>query len=760
MFAALAGLSVAPLRAQEDDAGGAGISRQMRVAIRFYEQGDDMSAMDRFMEILTKGAPSERAMANEYINLITHRMNTGGGIGGSPSPTGSASPAGTPGAAKPRPEELPPGAKGAPAPQAAFPGGAPGAAPGTPPPSNGGAAQPASAARPAPAPPLPAQGETITEGQAAPSRRDRAESVDEDARPRRSRERSRSSGEMPAANKTLMRKEIRARLRNAVERSVADLKSIEGVRVVMRDNGDPEAIGIPSSLLFQPGIAFQRDAATILDPLTKLVFALGTAQAVILPEGTAIGDAKVLDMRRTMGISSHLFNAGVAPPRVRVNLLNTQVDLPKGLLDFRGIVLVFVYNQPMNLVVESAVGDEQGPPISLGVFPQSFRPSRGQGVIIEFSVSDPPAGLVSWKFQLLQPSRDGSELAPLQDVIGGGPVFHQIFWNGRQNYFGDPLPPGRYECVLTARDAKNRQRSLHRWIQVIDDNAGAERLLAEGETGEAGPDSAGEPRSAAQPRSQGAAGARQAPEAAPAIVTERVSAPSADLAPAEEKPLVQGVAPAAPPAPAPVASAPKRPAAVQIRPGGSGSRRVVKRPVRKPQAPPKKKIAKAAEPEAADAAPAPKDPPTGMGGPESPVLGGAPAGTAGGAAIGGDAAAPKAEAPAPKTAEAAPKASAPAKETPGAWELQFNRDTYQLTPSSENLLAKVAAAVPDHPLENLRITGHAAPEEASGGSLAGQRAKMVAGLLVNRYQVDSKRISMSPAGAAGSKVELRFARVE
>ncbi|MCX5795117.1 MAG: hypothetical protein NTY77_06460, partial [Elusimicrobia bacterium] len=44
---------------------------------------------------------------------------------------------------------------------------------------------------------------------------------------------------------------------------------------------------------------------------------------------------------------------------------------------------------------------------------------------------------------------------------------HQIYWNGRQNYFGSSLPGGRYECVLSATDAKSRTRTLHRWIQLV-----------------------------------------------------------------------------------------------------------------------------------------------------------------------------------------------------------------------------------------------------------------------------------------------------
>ena len=83
----LLGLAGPPVLAQSDDeSGGAGLSRPMQIAVRFYEQGEDIQAMDRFMEILTKGDPSERSMANEYINLITHRMNTLGGGGGAPAP--------------------------------------------------------------------------------------------------------------------------------------------------------------------------------------------------------------------------------------------------------------------------------------------------------------------------------------------------------------------------------------------------------------------------------------------------------------------------------------------------------------------------------------------------------------------------------------------------------------------------------------------------------------------------------------------------
>jgi outer membrane protein OmpA-like peptidoglycan-associated protein len=580
---------------------GQGLSREMKSAIHLYDTGDDIEAMNRFMDILTKGDPGERPMANEYLNLITHRMSSVGGDNGSPAPRPAAPP---------------------PVPAATAP---------IQPPI---AVEPTRSALPPP-----------TEVMPVPAPR-----------------RAASGQEMSAANKALMRKEIQSRLRAAEDKSLADLREVDGVRVVMRANGDPAAIGIPSSLLFQSGISFQRDASRVLEPLTKLVFALGSTQVVILPEGTAIGDAKVLDMRRTMGVSAHFYDEGVAPPRVRVNLLNTQVDMPRALLDFKGVVVAFVYDQPMNLAVESAVGDELGPPISLGVFPSQLRPSRSQGAIIEFSVSDPPAGLTSWKFQLLQPSADGAELAPLQEVVGGGPVFHQIFWNARQNYFGDSLAPGRYECVLTATDAKNRQRALHRWITVLGDAQPEEKLLA------------------APPEKAAVAPAPES--AAPSPSSTAAAAPGDELPGDSAAPLVKGVKPSVEVSTEPPPPAPKK--------------RIAARPAKK-----KKKSKSKASPDASDAA---------------------------GAA-------------------------------PGRYKLQFDPNTHQLTDSAERSLAKAAGALSKYPLETLKVVGHSGADEADGAALAKDRAQMVFGLLINRYQVDPKKIAMSTAdGNDAAMVEVIVVR--
>ena len=365
------------------------LSRQMRLAVDLYDRGEDLDAMDRFMDILVKGSPAERPMANEYLNLITQRMSQTATI----------------------------------------------------------------------APPKAPQAAVIETSGGKPSSKPSRERGEEKGPAAVSTEEGRGRRELSGSDKEVMRREIEAKIQNKTRLALQKLEKYEDIRVHMATRRVPRAVGIPTDLLFESGIQFKKEAARVLDIITEMLFSLGATQAVILPEGTLLGNTKILDMRRTMGISAHFYKAGIAPPRIRVNLLSTQVEIPGELQDFRGILLVFLYNQPLGLSTDTSVGEEAGPPVSLGVNPPSFDPARGEGGIIEFSVVEPPSGLMSWRFQLLGqgPERKkGGDLAVLQEVKGSAPVFHQIFWNGRRNYFGSAYLPGQYECP--DGDIKDRSR--------------------------------------------------------------------------------------------------------------------------------------------------------------------------------------------------------------------------------------------------------------------------------------------------------------
>ncbi|MDE1977629.1 MAG: hypothetical protein KGI84_10275, partial [Elusimicrobia bacterium] len=378
--------------AQAPTSATAGMSQEMKQAIRAYKKGDDLTAMDGFMDILTNGVPSERTMANEYLNLLTRRMDL----------------------------KARQGAVGEP------------------------------------------QNAVIPEGSGEP-----ASSSSEGSAPAPSAAASEAANNGGGMSKALMEREIKVKIGSMAQKSLDKLRAVKGVKIVVGPDGSPQAVGLPSAALFGDGIDFKKGADAVIGPLTDLIFALGNAQVQILPQGAPLGEAKIIDMRRAMGVSSALYSAGIAPDRVNVNLLNSQVSVPDAIQSFDGVILVFVYDQSLQLN-SGAVGAEDGPPLSLGADPASFRADQGGGSIIEFSVEEPPSGIASWEFQLLKVDENGTGgLAPIERVMGDSPVFHQIYWNGHKHYFGAADPPGRYECVLIATDGKNRRRVLHRWITLL-----------------------------------------------------------------------------------------------------------------------------------------------------------------------------------------------------------------------------------------------------------------------------------------------------
>lgn len=109
--------------------------------------------------------------------------------------------------------------------------------------------------------------------------------------------------------------------------------------------------------------------------------------------------------------------------------------------------------------------------------------------------------------------------------------------------------------------------------------------------------------------------------------------------------------------------------------------------------------------------------------------------------------------------EASPKPSRPAS---GSYQLDFNKNTHQLTAEAEKRLAQVAETVVYYPLEHLKIVGYAHPSESQASSLAERRAQMVAGLLINKYQLEPKKIQVESAvaQAQGHRVQIHFVKNE
>jgi len=392
LLLALAFASAGPLSpALGAQASKSGISRSMEQAIRLYHENDDTEAMDRFMDILVRGTPSEKALANEYISKITLRMNTG---------VNSLKDRGT------EPSTL----------------------------SEVSTADDQRVQRPAAARALAADYE------------EEGDSRDE-ARAQKER-----ASEKINARISLMRRDL-----------LLELGRGDAVKLYMGDSM-PKAVTLDTNYFFSGDTSFRSGTDKALNALAGLIFTLGKANCLILPEGAAEGDVKIKGIRRAIAINSYLESRGISKARLEVNLTGADMRFPKELTSVKGMVIIFDHEKPLRLKDTEDLRT-RGPRVSLGVYPTAISVRNNEGAIVEFSVSASPVGQPSWKFQVFQLQGDGARLV-LQEISGAGPQYNQSFWNGRKKFFGAPYPAGKYMFTVSASDVEGRETSLSRLLVV------------------------------------------------------------------------------------------------------------------------------------------------------------------------------------------------------------------------------------------------------------------------------------------------------
>jgi outer membrane protein OmpA-like peptidoglycan-associated protein len=372
-----------------------GVSRSMEQAIRLYHEGESTEAMDRFMDILVKGSPSEKALANEYITKITLRMNTGVNTvkdrGAEPTTLTEVSQPGTTGIKRDTP--------------------------------------------------LGIQTRQLDEEEADSARRE------DDAAQR----------ERVAANISSKIAEMRRSL-------LLELSRAAPVKVYMGADGMPKALTLDGNYFFATDTAFRSGTETMLGNVSGLLFTLGKANILILPEGSAEGDVKIKSIRRALALNSYFESRGVSKSRLEVNLTGTEIHFPKELTSISGIIIIFDYEkQPRLKDLEDL--QTKGPKVSLGIYPTAISVHKNEGAIVEFSAFESPIGQPTWKFQIFQMQADGTRLL-LQEISGSGSQYNQSFWNGRKKFFGANYPAGKYMFTVTATDVEGRDTSLTRLLLV------------------------------------------------------------------------------------------------------------------------------------------------------------------------------------------------------------------------------------------------------------------------------------------------------
>ena len=371
--------------------GKSAVSRSMEQAIRLYHEGQDTEAMDRFMDILVKGTPSEKALANEYISKITLRMNTGVNTvkdrGSEPTTLSEVSTS--------RPKQA---AKG-------------------------------------------------------PAAREFASDYDEEGDGRAAADAQKERAAEKIASKiAAMRRDLLLQLGRG-----------DAVRVYMGD-AMPKAVTLDPNFFFSGETNFRPGSDKTLSALAALIFTMGKASCLILPEGTAEGDVKIKSIRRAIALNSYLESRGVSRAKLEVNLTGSEVRFPRELTNISGMIIIFDYDKAPRLK-DSEDPQTKGPRVSLGVYPTAISVQNDEGALVEFSAFESPVSQPSWKFQVFQMQKDGTRLQ-LQELSGSGQQYNQSFWNGRKKFFGAPYPSGKYMFTVTASDVEGRQTSLTRLLVV------------------------------------------------------------------------------------------------------------------------------------------------------------------------------------------------------------------------------------------------------------------------------------------------------
>ena len=377
------------LNCQEGSADG-GLTRPMEQAIRLYHEGQDNEAMDRFMDILVKGTPSEKSLANEYISKITMRMNTGV--------------------------------------QTVKDQG-----------SEGGVMKDVAGTRQVPV------------------------QKQEPVRPQASSGEEAPVQEEPRAQKERIDDKINEKIAEMRRTVILELNKSSALKIYMGEPL-PRAVAINPRYLFANETAFKANAAADLSNLAGLIFTLGKANILILPEGTVEGDVKIKSIRQAIALNSYLVSRGISQSRINLNLTGAEIKLPRELTSVNGLVILFNYDTAPKLK-ESGDVQSNGPKVSLGVYPTAISVQKNEGALVEFSVIESPVGKPSWKFEIFSVQADNSIIS-LQKTDGYGPQYNQSYWNGRRNFFGAPYPSGKYMFSVTASDGEGRETNLRRLLII------------------------------------------------------------------------------------------------------------------------------------------------------------------------------------------------------------------------------------------------------------------------------------------------------
>ncbi|MDR0952964.1 MAG: hypothetical protein LBM71_02080 [Elusimicrobiota bacterium] len=439
---------------------------------QLYNEGKYDDAMDNFVYVFVNGNMEQQAKANSYVNLIQfarggvvvpkqvpydpeienarkQSSEQGKVLFGNDEETASPAPAlaATP-APVAKPEPTPAPAAATPAPVAPAPVATPAPVVAAAPAAPAVAATPAPAAASTPEATPVAKPETVLVEEAPLSEDIIVEYTSPVTDPQ-------TLFEIRQAN---VDKDIDAMTKAVLSK----LNNRNGVNVYMRE-GLVDAIDIDPNVLFQGNQAiFTQEAKAVLDDVYSLMILSGKPNFVLLPPGSYTEDVSIQGVRQTIALNSYFINMGISSAKISFNMGLTSEQPPAKFSNLEGNAIVFDYDNKPKLKLDVQPSSDTAPMLSLGIYPfESFTPEKNEGMVIDFSVIESSAAVQSWALKIIQHAKDGKYYM-VRQVSGANPVYKQILWNGKKQYFGPVLPLGRYTIVLSAKDINGKVKSVRR----------------------------------------------------------------------------------------------------------------------------------------------------------------------------------------------------------------------------------------------------------------------------------------------------------
>lgn len=253
-----------------------------------------------------------------------------------------------------------------------------------------------------------------------------------------------------ANSEEMLADKVSAKLKEIKSNILLSLYKENFVKLYMDENNEkPLYILLKNDVIFNTDLTFNTRVINKMKLISGLLVSLGKVSVTLIPNGAAVGDMKILDVRKASVLHSYFMSSGLSPTKVKLDMLPSNISISKKIDDLNGTLLILNYDkQP-----DTFSPDLSSPGAYVSIYPDTINISKDEAAIIEFSVIMGKNPIGSWKLLVNKLDRSGQTFS-IQKIEGTEPTLSQILFNGREKFLGNYYDVGTYEFYLEVSDTK------------------------------------------------------------------------------------------------------------------------------------------------------------------------------------------------------------------------------------------------------------------------------------------------------------------